>query len=280
VSDQAQLSVWDLQSDGPCTAVKSGGDSRLSFSQAGELFASQEGRSHRWQVTSNTNTEQAPVVSRLELPPLEGVRSVCVASNWIILGSEDRSRVLRLDDLKEVNSRPTGSPGPSVVSPDNRFMAMFKPFSMVLRVYRLPDMELAAKLVNQIPISTVEFSPGSDEIAVATTERIELWSTSDWKRTGEISHFRELHYGPSGSAWWLTADFRSAGLFDAHSHEPLLPLPTGMLPLAVSRNGRFLAVSLDGRRLQVWDLDQLHKSFQELGIDWPSPEATLVHPSL
>jgi hypothetical protein len=157
---------------------------------------------------------------------------------------------------------------------------MFKPFSKVLRVYRLPDLELVAKLVNQIPISTVEFSPGSDEIAVATTERIELWSTSNWKRTGEIPHFRELRYARGGSAWWLTADFRSAGLFDAESREPLLPLPTGMLPLAVSRNGRFLAVSVDGRRLQVWDLVQLHKSFQELGIDWPSAEATQNHPPL
>jgi hypothetical protein len=50
--------------------------------------------------------------------------------------------------------------------------------------------------------------------------------------------------------------------------EPLLLLPSGMVPLALSHDGRHLALSVDAWRIQVWDLNAVLKEFQNLGIDW------------
>ena len=41
-----------------------------------------------------------------------------------------------------------------------------------------------------------------------------------------------------------------------------------MLPLALSPDGRHLAVSLDAQRLQVWDLAEVRRQLDELGLDW------------
>ena len=67
---------------------------------------------------------------------------------------------------------------------------------------------------------------------------------------------------------WLTKDYRRAGLYDAKSIEPLLLLPPDTLPLALSADGRFLAASVDRRRLQLWDLARVRQRLSELGLDW------------
>jgi hypothetical protein len=48
----------------------------------------------------------------------------------------------------------------------------------------------------------------------------------------------------------------------------LLLLPTGTVPLALSPDGGHLAVSVDARRLQVWDIAEVRARLRELGLDW------------
>jgi hypothetical protein len=67
---------------------------------------------------------------------------------------------------------------------------------------------------------------------------------------------------------WLSQDFHAGGLYDARTLDLLLPLPRGSYPLAVSPDGRRLALSLDNRRLQVWDLAELRQRLRSLGLDW------------
>jgi hypothetical protein len=45
-------------------------------------------------------------------------------------------------------------------------------------------------------------------------------------------------------------------------------LPANVLPLALSRDGRQLAVSVDEQRVQFWDLANLRAQFRELALDW------------
>jgi hypothetical protein len=40
------------------------------------------------------------------------------------------------------------------------------------------------------------------------------------------------------------------------------------IPLAISPDGRHLAVSVDLRRMQVWDLAEVRERLGELGLDW------------
>ena len=43
--------------------------------------------------------------------------------------------------------------------------------------------------------------------------------------------------------------------------------------MAVSRDGRHLAVSVDLRRMQVWDFGELRRQLRGLGLDWPEPRS-------
>jgi hypothetical protein len=69
-------------------------------------------------------------------------------------------------------------------------------------------------------------------------------------------------------ALWLTQGWRTGGLYDVRTLKPLLLLPTGMMPLALSPDGRRVVVSVDAQRLQIWDLAVLREQFGELGLDW------------
>jgi hypothetical protein len=63
-------------------------------------------------------------------------------------------------------------------------------------------------------------------------------------------------------------NFRSAALHDASTAEPLLSLPPATLPLAFSPDGRFLAVSVNQRHMQVWDLVEVRRQLGSIGLDW------------
>ena len=61
---------------------------------------------------------------------------------------------------------------------------------------------------------------------------------------------------------------RKASVLDARTLEPLLPVPDWTHPLEFTPAGRRLLVSVDSRRLQLWDWTAVRAKFRELGIDW------------
>jgi WD40 repeat protein len=75
-------------------------------------------------------------------------------------------------------------------------------------------------------------------------------------------------YTPDGTGIWMVTHFRNAALLDRRTLEPLLPLPNDVLPLALSPDGRQLAVSVEGRRVQLWDVNALREELAKLGLDW------------
>jgi hypothetical protein len=133
------------------------------------------------------------------------------------------------------------SEGVNGASPDSRWLAIFRPYTPLLYVYRLPGLERVAKLTNKANIANFVFSPLGDEVAVGSRAAVEFWSTTTWQRTREITNFVDIVFAQDGRGWWLTRDFRSAALYDARTLEALLPLPTGTLPLALSPVSRHLA---------------------------------------
>jgi WD40 repeat protein len=144
-------------------------------------------------------------------------------------------------------------------------------------VYRLPELEPVASLTNQARIAGFSFSPLGDELAIAGHGQTQFWSTKNWERTRAATNFIGLSYfgtlfQPDGRAMWLAKNLGTAGLHDAQTFEPLLPLPTGMFPIALSPDGRRLAVSVDARRLQVWDLAEVREHLRHFGLDWSSAD--------
>jgi hypothetical protein len=154
-------------------------------------------------------------------------------------------------------------------SPDDRWLGIYRAFGPSLYVYRLPELERVAKLTHPTGIGSFQFSPVTEEVAICSSQAgVEFWSTVTWQRRRALTNFSKIMIPADGRGWWLTKDFRHAGLYEPRTLQELLPLPTDTLPLAISSDGRRLAVSVEGRRLQVWNLEELRALFRELNVDW------------
>jgi WD40 repeat protein len=262
------MCVWDLHNTHAAALVKEASDTRLSFSGSGELFANRRGRCFRWRVSPGTNGA-APELDQVEMANPAGFVSLCLVSNGVVLTSARGSKLAGFDEL----ATDPGAWGPTVdglngVSPDGQWLGVFRSFTPQVHIHRLPGMERVAKLTSEASVSRFEFSPQGNEIAVASRGGVEFWSTATWQRTRQIRNYNAILYSPDGRTFWLGSDLRAAALHDARTAEPLLPLPRGARPLAVSRDGRHLAVSVNARRLQVWDLAEVRQYLRVLGLDW------------
>lgn len=277
-SGDKQLGLWDLSGVGPGALTGMASNTRLYFTpDGGELFATRrpEGTpaSFRWQVSPATDRAAPSVLTPLPLRTPGGFSSLCLRAGSVVLTGANGSQILTPAEGETGSDRwtPTQS-GINGVSPDGRWLGIYRSFDTSLSVYRLPGMELAAKLPQPASISDFQFSPEGDGLAICSKRPsglTELWDTATWERTRTLPGFGRLLYTPDARALWLTKDARSAGLYDARTMEPVLLLPVGMLPLALSADARRLAVSVDAQRLQVWDLHELRAQLRALGLDWP-----------
>src|SRR5205814_7287756 len=193
-----------------------------------------------------------------------------LSSNSVVMTSAKGSRVLAPEEIEaDIEHWAPTIPGINGVSPDGQWLGIFRSFSTSLYVYRLPGLERVAKLTHPASFGDFQFSPRGDEVAITSSRAgVEFWSTTTWERTRALTNFRRLLYTPDARGLWLTKDQRTAGLYDARTLEPLLLLPTGMLPLAISPDGRRVAVTVDEQRLQVWDLVEVRRHLREMGLDW------------
>jgi serine/threonine protein kinase/WD40 repeat protein len=268
-SGQKRLGVWSLNTKDPGRVVEAPPLAGLDFSPDGEvLFGSGlDGECLEWRVASQGDLA-VPELHPIPVREGKGFNSVCVFSNGVIWTGPKGSRIQSLDGAVDDGPWIQTSSGLSGVSADGRWLGIYERFSPLLQVYKLPAFEPLGCLTNRSAILAFTFSPQGDELAVSTRSGVQFWSTKTWTRTRELADFRGILYGSDGRALWLTKDFSTGGLFDARTLQPLLPLPAGMLPLALSSDGRFLAVNVDSRKLQVWDVTEVRRQLRSLGLDW------------
>jgi hypothetical protein len=198
-----------------------------------------------------------------------GSFSLCLVSNDVVFTSDKGSTSSTFDQLETplTNWKSTIG-GWNGASPDGRWLGVYRPSNPHLYIYGLPGFERMAKLTNQSRISQFEFSPRGDEVAVASRAGVEFWSTTTWQRTRHLTNFGGVLYSPDARTLWLWTRPDQGGLHDARTGESILPLPGNTLPLAISADGRQLAVSVDARRVQVWDLVEVRRRLRDLGLDW------------
>jgi WD40 repeat protein len=271
-SGMRQLAVWDLQVNGPAALAEEAGDTHLAFSATGELFAARRGAAFRWKVAPATNESLPPRLTRLPFAAPGDVIYLALATNGVVLTSQRGSRLVGFDQLKS-GGQPwvRTADGPNGLSADGRWLGVFRSYTPHLYVYQMPEMTRVAKLTQAGNIANFQFSPAGDELAVCTRAGVEFWSTADWRRTRartNFTDFRQFFHAPDGRTCWMATDHRSGGLYRTDTLEPLLPLPHGMAPLAISPDGRQFAVSVDEQRLRVWNLAEVRRQLRELGMDW------------
>jgi len=136
----------------------------------------------------------------------------------------------------------------------------------------LPAMEEVARLQTSNLVGSVTFSPASDEMLVLNRSGAEWFDTATWQCTrrqpGRPVSGSYAFYTPDGTGIWMVTHFRNAALRDRHTLEPVLPLPNNVLPLALSPDGRQLAVSDESRHLQIWNVPALREELAKLGLNW------------
>lgn len=273
-----RLGVWDLSRPAPGALAEEGHEVQCSFtSDAAQIIGSRnqnnEADPFRWRINPATEFGAPPLLTRLPLPKPEGFTALSLHSNWVAITAKSRSQLIPTEKLESLPEhwKPT-SPGLPGISPDGRWLAIYEPFGSSLRVYQLPELEPVVNLQHPASIATFQFSPKSDELAICSLGRVEFWNTERWERSRVLTNYSRVLYMPDQRTFWLTTDLRTAGLYNARTLEPLLMLPIDMLPLALSADGRQLAVSVETRRLQVWDLTELRAVLGGLGLDWePAP---------
>jgi WD40 repeat protein len=267
------FAVWDLENPSPPAVVTNG--CRKPFFSGAELFASRDRMLTRWQLAP-TQPGAAPLLESLPIFTPSGFRTASLRSNELVLCTRTGTCFMSCTNTQPELARYVNQgSGWGGTSPDGRWLAASGRMWPVMRIYQLPEVELAAALTNRSEVWTFAFSPRGHELAVATRAGLEFYDTRSWQRTRELAvaseRQSEIIYTPDGSAFWHTSDGRTSALRDARTLEALLPLPTGTLPLALSADGRQLAVSVNTRRVQVWDLARVHEQLRDLGVDWTEP---------
>jgi YD repeat-containing protein len=271
-----RIGVWKLTDATPGAFADGGSDTQISWTPDGSrLFGSSRDQGFfSWHVESTTNSAEALLLERRRVPRPRGFTFFSMASNLVAWTSTKGSALASLEELApdEEGWVPT-IPGINGLSRDGHWLGIYPPYGRVLHIYRLPGIEPVASLTNESRIAGFSFSPLGEELGVGSRDHVEFWSTKTWERTRVMTNFVGIMdagviFHSDGSGIWMARAFRTAGLFDARTLEPIFHLPTGTFPLALSADGRKLAVAVDAQHLQVWDITAVQEQLSELGLDW------------
>jgi len=272
--DVRHMLVWDLHREGPPARMKKSDNVTLLFSpDSTELFAVRRNYLGGWRLAPGAAAVSPPQLEALPVRVPNGLRYAALAANDLVMTTAEGVHIVALTNLHSGDGRRVRLPeGVGFVSPDGRWLGMVYPFSPRVRVYRFPEIKEAAVLVTSNNVAEVSFSPDGEELAIVNRGGIEWWDTTTWhlkrRQVGTPVSGARVRYTPDGSGLWLVTQWRNTGLHDRRTLEPLLPLPPDVVPIALSADGRQLAVSAEMRRVQLWDLPALRARLREMALDW------------
>lgn len=278
VPSDETLCLWDLDRASSPALLASPAHCRPFFSPDGaRLFAvggsSGAAQLRAWRCDSAPNHAGQPACPPLPIASPSALNWAAPDEAGLVLTSEAGVRFVSWTNCDSGAGRSVKIPsGQGTVSPGGRWLAVTYSFSPMVRVYRLPEAEPVASLQTGGLVGSVWFAPAGDELAVVNRAGVEWWDTTTWQRKRRQPCFPIADaytlYTPDGQGFWEVTGFRDATLYNRATGRPILALPPNVLPLALSADGRKLAVSVDDRRVQVWDLADLRAQFRDLGLDW------------
>jgi hypothetical protein len=272
VGGLTRLGLWDLSQQAPPTMAVEAEHARAFFSpDASELFAFWTPGHARWRIQPGAAVGAPPTLTPLPTPKAGRIMSGQFTSNSLILGTDQGVLILpKSDVLAEGFQSDNLRDVPGEVSPNGTLLALR--FLRAMPVYELNPWKKVQHLAFDVDLLAHTFTPKGDELVVANRTGVTFLDTDRWKaqRTMPITLDRNtrLIFAPDGRTFWLARDASTGALHDTKTFETLLPLPNGMTPLALSPDAHHLVVSVDGQRLQVWDLTEVWERFRELGVDW------------
>jgi WD40 repeat protein len=270
-----RLGLWDLSRDAPAamaTNLFNPPTPMFAPNTSELLFFWREGIT-RWRVGAGAELDAPPEVTSLPTYHPGSVSYAGFSGDTLVFGTHEGPVLVPRAALATgpgkliniANSR-------ARVSPNGLWLAFQNQVPPGYGFYGLNPWREGRFVQVEAEVLTEAFTPQSDELAVATYTSITFLDTNRWEVQRRfpvvLDRNAQIIFMPDGKAFWLVYDARTAALHDSRTFETLLPLPAGMLPLATSPDGRHLAVSVDARRVQVWDLAEVRKGFRELGVFW------------
>lgn len=267
-----RLGLWNLtEESSPALSIEAKNPTPFFSPNSSELFAFWNDGFARWQVA--LEAAGAPKLTSLPLYKPSRIYSAGFAGEDLLLGLPDGAMPVPAANI---------STGPGQlfdvgyadgqISPNGVWVAFRKASQGFVDVYAVNPWNPFKFAKCDAYVLTEAFTPRSDELAIATYASVTFLDTNRWEvqRRFPIALDRnaQLIFPPDGASFWLVHNARTAALHDMQTFETLLPLPGGTIPLAVSPDGRRLAVSVDARRAQVWDIAEVRRNLGELGLDW------------
>jgi WD40 repeat protein len=274
VGGMLRLGLWDLTGETPSTIAFEIEDAQAFFAPDGsELFAFRRELA-RWRIEAESQAKLTP----LPVPEIGRIYFGQFVGDLLVLGTQRGAYIVPAADVasgaaqrfggREIMSGPASANGMWLTARFDRFTW----------IHQLRTGKKVAEVASDGESLMNAFTPQSDELAMVSTAGVTFVDTNRWalKRRLSTPLDRKAHliFMPDGRSFWLARDARNAALHDSQTFETLLPLPVGVTPLALSTDGRYLAVSVDAQRLQVWDLVAVRNQLRSLGMDWT--EETLV----
>jgi hypothetical protein len=224
-------------------------------------------------LARGTDARTPPRIESLPVKFPQGITRAVVVSNQVVMTSTESVHVVARTNVASGQGRVAPiPPGTGCVAPDGRWLAMVYGWSPTVGIYRLPEVAELARLETGNFVMFVAFSPSADELLVINRNGTEWFDTTTWQRTrqqaGAPVSGSYAFYTPDGRGVWMVTHFRNASLLDRRTLDPILPLPNDVLPLALSPDGRHLAASVEGRRVELWDFGALRRELANLGLGW------------
>lgn len=173
------------------------------------------------------------------------------------------------------------------ISPDNRWVAGGTWLGIGVRVWDRASGAIVAVLPTGQKGSSatdVAFTPDGNWLIGGTQGDYRFWKVGDWT---EDAALRRDHVEPyvgltafskDGALGALLPNLRQTLLMDMAKRQPLVMLsgadPHVIRSLAMSADGRRLAVASDSAAIRVWDLPLLRRELASLNLDWDTPPST------
>jgi len=269
-----RLGLWDLTRDAPAAMAKDlfNPPTPVFSPDSSELLVFWRERIFRWRMTAGAYADAPPEVTSLPIYNPGPLHSVGFFDNTLMMGTAQGVRLMRGADIGS-------GPGEELfilgvargkISSNGLWVAFRKTGPPRELVYRLKPWQETRVVPFEGDVLAEAFTPRSDELAVATYTSVTFLDTNRWEPHRRfpiaLDGNAQIIFTPDGDAFWLVHDARTAVLHDTRTFETLLPLPAGTIPLAFSPDGRHLAISVDARRVQVWDLAEMRHQLHALGL--------------
>jgi WD40 repeat protein len=270
-----QLGLWDLTRESAAVVIagKPNFITPLFAPDQPELLAFWNDGFARWHIEPGADAAMPPTLNPLPLYKPARIYSAGFVANTLLLGLSDGAMFVPPERMA------TG-PGElfdigvaqGQISPNGAWVAFRKREPHREEVYRPVPWKDWRFIPSDGEVLAEAFTPQSDALAVATYTSLTFIETNRWQpqRSFPVSLDRNarLIFSPNGRTFWLVRDARTAALHDSLTFRTLLPLPPGTIPIVLTPDGRHLVVSVEGRRLRLWDLNEVRARLRSLGLDW------------